>query len=377
MMRPRQYRVFLSWVLGVFLSATLAAQNSEPSKANYSTTSVSHAKSSAPRLLTADEGLAVIGAALESRVHTGSKSDCSHLVHAIYERAGFPYVYASSSSLYAGIEEFRRVGRPQPGDLVVWPGHVGIAVNPAQHTFFSALRSGHGVEPYDSAYWRERGRPRFLRYVSVAPTSPASPSSREVSLKTASSSDPHPDPASSDNISFETTEQQQTLADPLPSVISFATVHSERPTPGELTAALANTLTDSGGGLAGLDMLNPSRPLIVFDQLAVERVRIRHDRGWAEVRLTGALKFSKQKTSSTKHNESQRWVLIQRDREHWEITLPPDAIYIPSDVAVRTLAHELAALTDDTMGSTSAQQKMQLTRLLNLSLSPQKSLTRP
>ena len=48
-------------------------------------------------------------------------ADCSHLVHAIYLQAGFPYPYASSSDLYDGTDDFRRVNRPQPGDLVVWP----------------------------------------------------------------------------------------------------------------------------------------------------------------------------------------------------------------------------------------------------------------
>ncbi len=121
------------------------------------------------RLLTASEGLSVIAAALESRVPQPSKPDCSHLVHAIYERAGFPYPYGSSSDLYAGTDEFRRILHPQPGDLVVWPGHVGIVVNPAQHVFFSSLRSGRGIESYDAPYWKGRGRARYYRYVKRLP----------------------------------------------------------------------------------------------------------------------------------------------------------------------------------------------------------------
>ncbi|PYX90586.1 MAG: hypothetical protein DMG68_01215, partial [Acidobacteria bacterium] len=117
-----------------------------------------------PRMLTADEGLAILGSALESRHHVNAHADCSHLVQSIYQRAGFPYAYSTSSELYAGVNEFRRVSRPQPGDLVVWRGHVGIVINPTQHSFFSALRSGLGVEHYDSRYWRGRGHPRFFRY---------------------------------------------------------------------------------------------------------------------------------------------------------------------------------------------------------------------
>src|SRR5450432_2364629 len=43
------------------------------------------------RTLTLDDGLAVIAAALDLRIHIPSRHDCSHLVHAIYDRAGFPY----------------------------------------------------------------------------------------------------------------------------------------------------------------------------------------------------------------------------------------------------------------------------------------------
>jgi len=116
-------------------------------------------------LLSPDDGLDILGAALDTRYrHTGGR-DCSHLVHALYERAGFPYPYSNSRELYAGIGQFQAVAQPQPGDLIVWRGHVGIVVSPAKHSFFSALRSGRGVERYDSPYWSRRGRPRFFRYI--------------------------------------------------------------------------------------------------------------------------------------------------------------------------------------------------------------------
>jgi hypothetical protein len=119
----------------------------------------------APRTLTPDDGLAVIAAALDSSIHRGAKRDCSHIVHAVYDRAGFHYPYASSSDLYAGTHEFQRTTHPQAGDLVVWRGHVGIVVNPAQHVFFSALHSGLGTDTYDAPYWKERGQVRFYRYI--------------------------------------------------------------------------------------------------------------------------------------------------------------------------------------------------------------------
>ena len=122
-----------------------------------------------PRPLTLDEGLAIISAALDSRHHGAFRTDCSHFVHGLYERAGFHYTYAPSADLYAGIDGFERVTNPQPGDLAVWRSHAGIVISPAQHTFFSLLRSGPGVAAYDSAYWKRKGRPRFFRYVRAVP----------------------------------------------------------------------------------------------------------------------------------------------------------------------------------------------------------------
>lgn len=117
------------------------------------------------RLLTPDDGLAIISAALDTQRHFGSNRDCSHLVHAVYERAGFPYLYASADDLYDGLGSFRRVFHPQTGDLIVWHGHVGIVVRPSRHVFFSFLSAGPGTDNYRSPYWIGRGEARFYRYI--------------------------------------------------------------------------------------------------------------------------------------------------------------------------------------------------------------------
>ena len=119
----------------------------------------------APRPITLRGGETIVNAAWERERQTGRRPDCSHLVHAIYIRAGFPYTYLRSSDLYRGADEFQRVTDPQPGDLVVWKGHVGIVVYPAQRIFFSAMRSGLGIDSYDAPYWKRRGHPYFYRYM--------------------------------------------------------------------------------------------------------------------------------------------------------------------------------------------------------------------
>ncbi len=98
--------------------------------------------------------------------------DCSHLVHYLYTRAGLPYSYAPSLKLYSGARGFRRVLQPRAGDLIAWRGHVGIVVDPQQHSFLSALRSGVKVASYSSRYWQQKGRPRFLRYALADENAP-------------------------------------------------------------------------------------------------------------------------------------------------------------------------------------------------------------
>ena len=107
----------------------------------------------------AQTNLLQLGTQLES-----TKFDCSHLVHSLYERVGLHYPYTTSRTLYRGIEEFQRVPEPMSGDVVVWRGHMGIVVDPSQHSFLSALKTRVKISSYISSYWKHRGVPRFFRF---------------------------------------------------------------------------------------------------------------------------------------------------------------------------------------------------------------------
>ena len=121
--------------------------------------------------LTKSDRKSLVAVALSEHIQQEEdESDCSHLVHAIYETAGFPYVYAPSDDIYAGVGSFYRVKAPLVGDLVVWRGHVGIVIKPSKHTFFSSLSSGPGTDDYESAYWKHRGVARFYRYIKKEST---------------------------------------------------------------------------------------------------------------------------------------------------------------------------------------------------------------
>jgi len=114
-------------------------------------------------LLGAEEGRAIVDVALEQVAALEEAWDCSHVVHAIYASAGHAYPYASSSDIYAGNASFVRVKHARAGDVIAWRGHVGIVVNPAEHSFYSLVRTGLQAQNYESAYWRSRGVPRFYR----------------------------------------------------------------------------------------------------------------------------------------------------------------------------------------------------------------------
>jgi len=317
-------------------------------------------------LLSLDEGLSVLGAALESRVRLGANSDCSHLVHAIYERAGFPYRYASSSDLYAGIGEFRRVTRPQPGDLVAWPGHVGIAISPVQHSFYSVLHSGLGVEKYDAPYWKARGRARFYRYVKAAPGTVQAANARVARLTPASvgSAESRGDQEKPGKKTASPAAPPEAEAANLP-LASVAIVDSERPSAGEITEALAQAFSDTAEALRGKDVLALPQPLIVFDQFEVEQVRLERAQGWAAVRIRRPLPVMAGQVKRGKPPERQRWLLRHRDQNGWEVVLPQEDVYLPRDAAVRVLAHQLTDITDDPEAPGGSREKAQLAHLLN------------
>jgi hypothetical protein len=117
-------------------------------------------------LVSVNQGETIVQAAWELRRGLNPKPDCSHFIQAVYAKAGFVYDYATTREIFTGIDGFRRVQHPQPGDLVVWQGHMGIIIDPNEHSFYSSVLSGFAIENYQSNYWQARlGHPRFYRFV--------------------------------------------------------------------------------------------------------------------------------------------------------------------------------------------------------------------
>jgi hypothetical protein len=367
-------------------SCLLLAQSHRSSHAVSRKTKVPAAKTPAAKpptektpsiqLVDSDQGLAILGAALETKHPGRAGADCSHLVHAIYEKAGFPYTYTPSSDLYVGTDEFRRVAQPQAGDLVVWIGHAGIVVNPRERTFYSALRSGLRVQAYDSPYWKRRGRPHFLRYVRGTGAPVLTASNRGTNLTPVKLHDAWSREAiPGENIPDRAAEMGdmaapfEDLPNTVPTVPTTVNVESNRPRPEEVRAALLQEFQEAGDALAERDVLKLYPSLVAFERFEVKKVQVKGDQGWAEIHIGEPSLISNTGSRAKKYPKVQRWSLHRESADVWELALPGDAIYLPQDVAVRLMAHQLATLTDANSSSNgSNDDKASLARWLNVLL---------
>jgi NlpC/P60 family len=327
------------------------------------------------RLLSPNEGLAILTAALDSRHHNAEFSaDCSHFVHELFERAGFPYQYASSSDLYEGRDEFRRVANPQVGDLAVWRGHAGILVNPDQHSFFSVLHSGPGVDSYDSPYWKQRGHPRFFRYIKLAPggvdTSIRNASWRPIVRNDGDSDEPAAGAPVGD---FSDESPSETMPSAKPTKTNWETLpvvilNSARPNSEQVRTAFLQACNDSEQTLRGRDLFNSAQSLLVFDHFEVGKLHITGNRGWIEIHIDELVSLKGGKAEALhKGLERQQWSLRRSGNKSWELNPSRNAIYLPQPIAERVLVHNLAQLTEDNSDSTSEnQEKVDLARLLDV-----------
>ena len=307
-------------------------------------------------LMTKKEGRTLLKAAWKHKEQARRQPDCSHLVHQIYYFAGHPYPYANSFGLYRGTRYFVRVKKPQPGDLIVWKGHVGMVVDPKERTFYSSVNSGLKVGPYDSRYWRGRGTPRFFRYVRgsgdllLAEAKPRVKPSPSAS----SSSGPGAEPAPSIS-TFE-----------IPSSIDIVTAGS-RPRKEEIAEALAELSNTTGNVFRGGDILSLPQKVVIYDRLEVLKVNTKGKRGTAPVRIESTVTLEGMKVKTKRRKQKVR-VLLRRGSSGWEAVRPKGTIYVPHNVAVRALAEQLELVTradyDASGASRLAARQEQLARVL-------------
>ncbi|HEY6303105.1 MAG TPA: NlpC/P60 family protein [Terriglobales bacterium] len=335
------------------------------------------------RLLTRAEGVALVDRALE---HSASspRLDCSHLVHQMLTATGLDYPYATSHEIFAGIPQFRRVHSAQPGDLIVWPGHVGLVVDAGRSEFLSSKGSGVGTDNYSSEYWQARGRPRFYRYVVGAatelaglggtPAGSGGTASAHAALVPTQASESPPDSSAerssqrpSERLVVSVSSLQNTsnygTGDDVPPSMQIVTGHG-KPTKGGVEGAVS-ALINAPVSLP--DAENRGRmPAVLLSNVQVAAVHIKGDKGWVGVRGNTRVALADGSWGKATVQET-RWKL-RREQNGWRVFMPRDRLYISQDVAIAALAKQLSVLSAAPDQVTRRREMSRLASALNLLL---------
>ena len=354
-----------------------------------------------PRLVSAEEGEAIVEAAWELRHGLIPKPDCSHFVHAVYAQAGYLYDYAASREVFAGIEGFRRVKKPQPGDVVVWQGHIGIVIDPREHSFYSSVLSGFAIENYQSNYWIRRGNPRFYRFVvNNWPTAPRPVLTSFAQARLVSDqvllSLMQPFPAPSQQRALMVPNQLQVSAQqpahieahapaqiktkappqikantpaPIKSEASAqakpvagqivtreAEVHDDvlvtsRATPSrrELLAAIIRSADDNGERLLRDHLLDSQPSVGVVDRFRIVSLSFQDNAGLADLEVNQIAAFRYGTAKPYRLTARQR-VILSRQEQGWILLDPQDLVYLNRGLAARALSHQLATMPQGPAG---------------------------
>ncbi len=373
----------------VCLMANMSAQ------AQVATSIRASASDTTSRLVNAEEGLSIAQAAREQTEFGNGTLDCSHVVHQIYLNAGLEYPYASSFDIYAGDENFQRVGNPQAGDLIVWPGHLGIVLDVAEHSFYSLVSTGLQAQNYEEGYWKLRGKPRFYRYkiggADITSAAGTQASGQRVSnLATPSRTTavvvgPSSAGSSTSNLLPKTVSARTPMiygppAPPLavPPATAFVvpssimiTAGNKSPTRNEVAEGISELSSAAGGVLRTDEPLRISLPVLIVEHFTVERVDTKHEHGWVHMQIDSKVSIAGGAAHVKRRRENVRWEL-RRTGSGWEAVAPSDRTFVPQDVAVKNLAAQLARLTGSEAPATHQgivlRQESQLANLLSVLL---------
>ena len=292
----------------------------------------------ARRLLTWSEGVQVIKIAWKNLSKFDSAIDCSHLVNQIYEQAGLHYQYATSNELYQGVDGFERVRTPQPADLIVWPGHVGVIVNPQEHSFYSSLNSGLKIDSYDSATWRARGPARFFRLIVLNGDRIRNTTNENVVAR-------------SDEDGFDTSPTDHPASANLGSALKTKSLPApssdevflnwERPKKSAVQSALLRAW-----GLPSddrQDRWQGASETVIVETLKVGRILLSGATGKLEVKIRSVARLTPEEMQIHPSNDAVTFRLI-RTQNGWKIDDRAGPMYLAGDAAVVAISEHLASI---------------------------------
>jgi len=326
-----------------------------------------------PRPITKNEARKILATISTVNTDPDSETDCSHFVHDVYEQAGFPYEYIPSSDLYIGSVNFTRVHKPQAGDLVVWRGHVGIVLDPKEHSFFSSVRTGPDTQFYDSPYWHSRGIARFYRYVTENPlrSSPTLEAARhadhEPFAAASRSSENRPPtklPKSSSNSALAADSSTSGAFEAPREIVMQVT--GKNPLPEEVAAAFLAMNGDSGKFLRTRIMNTQVKPIVVYRTVRISALEVKGKRGSALISIESLGTLPSAQTGS-----QPRWreesLEFEKTKRGWVMSPVEEVTYVSREGALQSLSARLAELAKNTNATLDQEREQkQIIRFLNL-----------
>jgi hypothetical protein len=296
------------------------------------------------RLLSASAGSELVDVALRYQPEDAVKPDCSHLVYEIYRQAGLNFRFASSRELYAGVDPFQRVRRPQAGDLIVWHGHVGIVVNPREHSFYSSLRGGLTTDYYNAVYWTSRGMPRFYRYRVSAQGPAASPRLMRAAHRAGNANDAQKLESVAAPPREVIVPNRDSSQDTRSRFLIAQTELPEKPTAEDFRSALIHHIDDTGSALESNRSVDASASVLVVDDVAVEKLKLRKDQGSLEIRLDCSVAIDNGQVTANPVSQKRK-LNLQRSNAGWLVEDENAPLYVPRQTALRVFASQLAMAT--------------------------------
>jgi hypothetical protein len=318
-----------------------------------------------PRLVSKKEGEAVAQAALHHWPQMRDKPDCSHLVHDVYTEVGLKYEYATTNDIFDGIESFERVSQPQAGDLVVWQGHVGIVIDPEDHSFYSSVITGFSVSSFSSSYWESRGPRRFYRYkISQAQSVRLLQRTSHRKPYAAVTRPVVKEPsyiAEKKNLEDDSTEAEPDLPDrgvireSGPKETGSVALKESRVAGAVVTAIRRPIKEEVRSAFVRLSDANAAQwqqsvalddPIEIVDGFEAGRFETQGSSGWAELKVTTIAFFADGRMHTTRRTMKVRFTLL-RQADGWTLQAPANHYYLLRTAAVRMITARLAMLARD------------------------------
>jgi len=130
---------------------------------------------------------------------------------------------------------------------------------------------------------------------------------------------------------------------PEPIASSIAISTSGRPSADEVAHGISELSNAAASVLRTNEPLKAATPIVIFDEMKVERVEIKGDKGWAHLQINSRVRISGEGADFKQRHEKVRWEL-RRQENRWVALAPTERTFVPRDGAVRVLAAQLAEM---------------------------------